>query len=296
MGYTCESCAKKFAGSHGYFYHIKNDVCNKYKCPKCNKILSNSVTYKNHLENVECDKKLVPKTQLQLQITNDLDQLYPDFKDLTVEKYHQICEENLKFKTQNIHPTQINLNKSKVYIDKRQDNRQINHQYNIIVPPAFLSMDTYENIMKLCPNAMDQAVFKNPTNCIVDLVKSTNCNPDHPEFNSIMITNKRDGSAKVSDGKKFISVSRQKVIADLIDNKRELIQRHINNHPEKYKLISKRLENYLDVLENDDSQKDLENELMYLLMDMKDVINGDQWKADLLAYLELNKTTEIITT
>ncbi len=303
MSYICDLCEKTFAGICGYQYHVNNKVCEKYKCLKCDTLCLNNAAYRYHQTHNLCDKKLISKTQIRLKpivnsdklnINSDKlninsDKLYTNFDDLTVDEYQKICDENLKLKTQ---PTQININKPQIYIDKRQYNRQ----YNIIVPPAFLSMDTYENIMRLCPNAMDQAVFKNPTNCIVDLVKSTNCNPNHPEFNSIMITNKRDGSAKVSDGKKFISVSRQKVIADLIDNKRELIQKHIDKHPGKYAVVSKRLENYLDVLENDDSQKELENELTYLLMDMKDVINSDQWKADLLSYLELNKTTEIVTT
>ncbi len=283
MNYKCDLCGKIFICQRGLSNHLKNKVCEKYKCDKCGQIYANNTTYKYHLLHNVCDKKIIPKTQIRLKTIIDLDKLYTNFNDLTADEYQKMCEENLKLKTQ---PTQI-IQPTQIYIDKRQDNRQ----YNIIVPPAFLSMDTYENIMRLCPNAMDQAVFKNPTNCIVDLVKSTNCNPNHPEFNSVMITNKRDGSAKVSDGKKFISVSRQKTIAELIDNKRELIQRHIDAHPEKYKLVSKRMENYLDVLENDDSQKDLENELMYLLMDMKDVINKDQWKNDLLLYLETNKST-----
>ncbi len=288
MSHICDFCEKEFISISSFQYHVNNKVCEKYKCQKCGKKCSNYNTHRYHITHNVCDKKIIPKTQIRLKSTINQTDLHVNFENLTFDKYQQMFEENLKLKTQIIQPTQI-------YIDKHQDNRQYNNQYNIIVPPAFLSMDTYENIMRLCPNAMDQAVFKNPTNCIIDLVKSTNCNPDHPEFNSIMITNKKDGSAKISNGKKFVSVSRQKMIAELIDNKRELIQRHISNHPEKYKLVSKRMKNYLDVLENDDSQKDLENELMYLLIDMKDVINTDQWKTDLLAYLAINKTTDLIT-
>ncbi len=288
MSHICDLCEKEFTGIYGYKYHVDNKVCEKYKCQKCEKICSNYAAYKYHLLHNVCDKPLVPKTQIRLKSTINQSDLHTVFDNLLLEKYQKVCEENLKLKTQISQTNQINIGKQQIYIDKRQ--------YHINVPPAFLSMDTYENIMKRCPNAMDQAVFKNPTNCIIDLVKSTNCNPDHPEFNSVMITNKKDGSAKISNGKKFVSVSRQKMIAELIDNKRELIQRHIGNHPEKYKLVSKRMENYLDVLENDDSQKDLENELMYLLMDMKDVINTDQWKADLQAFLETTKSTDIVTT
>ncbi len=295
MSHICDTCEKEFTSINGFRYHVNNKVCEKYKCQKCDKICSNYDAHKYHILHNLCDKKITSKTQIRLKPKINSSDLHPNFDNLTIDEYHKICEENqrineenLKLKTQISQPTQININKPQIYVDKRQ--------YNIVVPPAFLSMDTYENIMKLCPNALDHAVFKNPTNCIIDLVKSTNCNPDHPEFNSVMITNKKDGSAKISNGKKFVSVSRQKTIAELIDNKRELIQRHIDNHPEKYKLVSKRMENYLDVLENDDSQKDLENELMYLLIDMKDVINGDQWKADLLAYLGTTKSTDLVTT
>ncbi len=292
MSYICESCKKEFTGASGYLYHINNKVCEKYKCLKCDKVCSNNTTYKSHI----CDKKLLPKTQIQLKSTTiqlkptiNVDELQTNFNNLTFDEYRQICEENLTLKTQVNQPTQINIDKQ-IYIDKCQ----INRQYNIIVPPAFLTMDTYENIMKLCPTALDHAVFKTPTNCIMDLIKATNCNPAHPEFNSIMITNKKDGSARVSDGKKFKLVSRQTAITQLIDNKRGLIQKHADKYPEKYGKIAKKMENYLNILEDDEQYKALETEIVYELIGMKDVINTDEWTADLLAYLEANKTTEIV--
>ncbi len=54
------------------------------------------------------------------------------------------------------------------------------------------------------------------------------------------------------------------------------------------------MENYLDILEDDDQYKALETEMIYLLIGMKEVINTDKWTADLLAYLETNGSNEII--
>ncbi len=291
MIYLCDLCEKTFANPTALQYHAKNKVCEKYKCIKCDTYYANNATYKYHLLHNVCDKKLMSKTIIQLnppQTQLTIDELHDNFDNLTFEEYQKICEERLKFKTQLIQqtqiiqPTQININ-----IDKLQ--------YNTInVPPAFLSMDTYENIMKRCPNALDQAVFKTPTDCIVNLTKLTNCNPDHPEFNSIMITNKKDGSAKISDGKRFISVPRETAITQLIDNKRGLIRTHIDNYPEKYAKIAKKLENYLDVIEDEEQYKALETLIMYLLMDMKNIINTDKWKSDLSAHLEGDKSTNIV--
>ncbi len=305
MSYLCDVCNRIFATINGLQYHVKNKVCEKYKCIKCDTYYANSTTYKYHLLHNVCDKKIIskpkPKIQLKpiqpqsmlLQSTINDDELYDNFNNLTFEEYKKLCEERLTLKTHIVQPTQINIanigNMANINIDKLQYNNNI-----INVPPAFLSMDTYEHIMKRCPTALDQAVFKTPTDCIVNLTKLTNCNPDYPEFNSIMITNKRDGTAKISDGKKFKLVSRENVITKLIDNKRLLIQRHIDNYPEKYAKISKKLEKYMDIIEDEDQYKALVTELVYELIAMKDVINSDKWKSDLDAFIESNKSTDIV--
>ncbi len=298
MSYKCDLCEKTFASLQGLQNHIKNKVCEKYKCDKCGQIYSCSTTYKYHLLHNVCEKHLISKTKIQLKSTQlqpiiNSPELHDNFNNLTFDEYQKLCADSQKLKTQQIQNTQINMNKPQINININNNNNQYN---TIIVPPAYLSMDTYENIIKRCPHALDHAVFKTPTDCIMDLVKSTNCNPDYPEFNSIMITNKKDGSARVSDGKKFKLVSRQNVITQLIDNKRLLIQRHIDNNPEKYSKISKKLENYMNIIEDDEQYKALETELIYELIAMKDVINSDKWTADLLNYLETNKSTEITQT
>ncbi len=297
MSHVCNLCEKTFSNIYGYQYHIDNNVCtkNKYQCHKCDKILATRSAYKYHIKNEVCEKQntqlvLFPKPKIILKLNqpkSNMNELH-NFNNLTFDKYQQICAEMENLKTQQLNSTNIN-------IDKQVVNVQINYMPR--VPPAFLSMDTYETTMKRCPTALDQAVFKRPTDCIMDLIKSTNCNPDHPEFNSIMITNKREGSAKISDGNKFILVPRQKVITQLIDNKRELIQKHINKHPEKYdSKTAKKMENYMDILEDDEQYAALENEIVYLLIGMKDVINTDKWTSELLVYLEANKTTNLAIT
>ncbi len=296
MSHICNVCEHSFITLNGLQYHLENNVCTKintkYQCNKCDKILATSTSYAYHTKNAVCEKtntKLIlpPKPKIILKSNQPKSNLlHNNFNNLTFDKYQQMYEENERLKTQPLNLT--NIDKQII------NNVQINYIQR--VPPAFLSMDTYETTMQRCPNAMDQAVFKRPTDCIMDLIKSTNCNPNHPEFNSIMITNKREGSARISDGNKFILVPRQKVITQLIDNKRELIQTHIKKHPEKYdSKTAKKLENYLGILEDDDQYAALENEIIYLLIGMKDVINTDKWTAELLVYLEQNKTTDLAT-
>ncbi len=301
MSNVCKLCEKTFADIRGYQYHMDNNVCTKvnttYQCQTCDKILATLSSYLYHTKKAVCEKQNTqlilslpskPKIILKSDQLKSNNELHNNFNKLTFDKYQQMCEEMERLKTQPLNSTNIN-------IDKQVVNVQINYIHK--VPPAFLSMDTYETTMQRCPTAMDQAVFKHPTDCIIELIKSTNCNPNHPEFNSIMITNKREGSAKVSDGDKFILVPRQKVITQLIDNKRELIQMHINKHPEKYdSKTAKKMENYMDILEDDEQYKELENEIVYLLIGMKDIIGTDKWTAELLLYLEQNKTTHLAIT
>jgi hypothetical protein len=109
-----------------------------------------------------------------------------------------------------------------------------------------------------------------------------------PLYNSIKITNKKDPYAQISDGDKFIFASKKKIIAELIENKRHILQEYVDNNGDKYgEKILRRYQNYVDFLDDDkETQKDLEIDIICMLLNISDLIGSDEWSKKLLADLK----------
>ena len=63
-------------------------------------------------------------------------------------------------------------------------------------------------------------ILNKPYQCIEESIKTIHFNKNLPEYNNVYITNMKDGIAYIFDGEKFISVKKNQVIEDLIDNHR----------------------------------------------------------------------------
>ena len=134
------------------------------------------------------------------------------------------------------------------------------------------------------PNLLHIALSKHPANFISYLIKETNCNPHLPLYNSIKITNKKDPFAQVSDGKKYIYIPKKTTISQLIENKREILQKYVDDNGDKYgEKILKKYQNYVDFLDDDkEAQKNLEIEIICMLLNVSDLIGSDEWSKKLL--------------
>jgi hypothetical protein len=79
----------------------------------------------------------------------------------------------------------------------------------------------------------------------------------------------------------------------LIENKRSILQQYFEDHRDDCgrKIIERfeRYTNYLDV--NDEAQKDLENEVICMLLNVSDVIGSDDWSKKLLDDLKTDDST-----
>jgi len=153
-----------------------------------------------------------------------------------------------------------------------------NNHINIVVPPAFLTMDNYPLLVKQLPNLLHNALSKHPANFISYLIKETNCNPERPIFNSIKITNKKDQFAQISDGARFIYASKKKIITQLIENKRQILEEYVGNNGDKYgEKILKRYQNYTEFLDDDkEAQKELETDIICMLLNASELIGSDE--------------------
>ena len=178
----CPDCSRVFKSRTGYKLHIDGKICQKKvnTCEKCGKHFNDKRNYVYHLEHTVCSKKTY-KLPLKLKQKTESDK----------QIIEQLKMENQRLKGQVEalveHPQNINNNTA----------------INLIVPPAFLTLDSYEHLSQELPNLLHKALSLHPNDCISYLIKETNCNPTLPMFNSIKITNKKDDFVQISDGTKI---------------------------------------------------------------------------------------------
>jgi len=178
-------------------------------------------------------------------------------------------------------------------INNTNNTNNINN-INIIVPPDLSKTDTFDYIQKILPNLMHNALSKHPCNFISYMIRETNCNPSRPLFNCVKITNKNNDLALVSDGTKYVNTTKSKIISQLIDNKRGILQEYVDTNGDKYMAkILNRYQSYVDALDDDKKiMKDLENDVICMLLDISAVIGKEDWSKKLLEDLNLWKNVE----
>lgn len=286
MSLLCHLCGKSFSRRLKLENHLDKKVCQKPQkniCIRCLHHFSSKQMYQYHIEHNVCQHverpqlkpKIVLKVQCQKPTVDELLMELSETKEKLSETKGKLSEMIGKYDSLKENPQTIN-------------NTQ---QINLIVPPAFLTVDNYEHLSRQLPNLLHEALSQHPSNCISYLIKETNCNPTQPMFNSIKVTNKRDDFVQISDGMKFIYAPRKKTIMDLIENKRHLLQEYVDNNGDKYgEKILRRYQTYVDLLDDEgkSTQKELEIDIVCMLLNLSDVIGSDEWSKKLLDDLKVN--------
>lgn len=135
-----------------------------YECNKCHKQFTRKINLQYHIDHNVCEKK----TKITLKIKNNNNHI--NYEGMTkqelLSEINQLKGENRALK---------------------ENPKTINNQINIMVPPAFLTIDNYQQITKQLPNILHNTLVKHPANFISYLIKETNCNPNLPMYNSIKI-------------------------------------------------------------------------------------------------------------
>lgn len=271
----CPDCNRVFRSRNGYKQHVVGKLCQKKAntCENCGKHFNDKRNYIYHTEHDVCSKRKY-KLPLKLKQKTDTDK----------QIIEQLKMENQRLKGQVEalveHPQNIN-----------------NTAINLIVPPAFLTLDSYEHLSHELPHLLHKALSLHPSDCISYLIKETNCNPTLPMFNSIKITNKKDDFVQISDGTKFIYAPRKKTIMDLIENKRHILQEYVDNNGNKCgEKLLKRYQTYVDLLDDEDkdTRKELELDIVCMLLNVSDLIGSDDWSKKLLNDLKINQNDDIL--
>lgn len=280
--YTCPVCHKNLSCQKALTYHIEHKSCQKIKkkwtCTGCNGEFASKQSLQYHTDHDVCgaakaktDSPPSPALSPPASPTTSPSIPIPLDPALQSELIAKLQRENIELKAEvrvlKEHPQTV----------------------NIVVPPAFLSVDTYKHFIKNLPQLLHDAISEHTTKCIPYLIEQTNCNPQLPLYNSVKLTNKKDAYVQISDGKKYVYKTKKQIIKELIENKRSILQQYFDDHRDECgrRAIEKfeRYTNYLD--DNDEAQKDLENEVICMLLNVSDVIGSDGWSKQLLEDLKM---------
>lgn len=282
MVVNCPVCQKQLYDKRNLERHLEKKVCQKDQhktCPKCSKVFSSKQKCEIHIKNGVC----LSHTPSAPPFTTDTTVTTITHNYDTLSPQQLIAELQSK-------ENEIGQLKTEVRVLKENPQTVNNNTININVPPAFLTPDNYEMLSKQLPKLLHNALSKHPNNFISYLIKETNCNPMLPLYNSVKLTNKKGPFIQVSDGKQFIYAPRKSTITQLIENKRDILQRYVNRNGDKYgEKILKKYHNYITYLDEggDEGQKDLEVEISSMLLNVSDVIGSDDWSKRLLDGLKV---------
>jgi transposase-like protein len=297
--FRCKSCNKQYASKASLCNHIKkfhnNNVTKMtlidtitdtkmtlnntkiYKCTYCNKTFNFRQNKYQHEKT--CKLKEHPNKNIEETII-----------DLKKQVAFLLNEKGrIHYKTlQKINNQLTNVNNNNI------NNGVINNTY-----VKFGNME-YEKILN--PKQIRNILNKKYT-CLEESIKQIHFNKDFPEYNNVFITNMRDNLAYVFNGDKFISIRKNEMLNDLIDQHTNEI--NISLEKNKNKITQQTIEiieNLIDKLNNNenkfidnnnnktfDTYKAYKTEVLKLLV----YNNSNKKKLSLLNSIDLHEKTLI---
>ena len=333
MKYTCLLCNKNFPQKSNYLSHQRrknpcntnnNDnntsviktIINSTILPQNSTILPQNSTIlpqnSNNLECLYCHKKYSRKDALNRHISNycknipknkinDVNNTDNTNKtDIIVikQKIDELEEENQKLKEENLKLKEENLmvvSKKKYTNNKTNINNNIQNQTNIQTQNNIIinTVNFGEEDMDLLTETELLSCFKSLSRSFNNFIKMVHLNDRLPEFSNILINNLRSEHGSIYDEGKFISKSKNKIIADLISTRVSDIEVLGNRYRNQRKISNKEHEFVSDIVkfiktnqedENIDGtiikcdksnarrMKEIHKELLYLFYDNKNIV------------------------
>jgi hypothetical protein len=256
--FECILCSKVFTRKCNLDYHISHNVCqrvNLRKCDHCGYIFKNSHLLTYHIEHQVCLKK--PKLVLK---KDDMDH------DLTKEN------EKLRLAVATLQGENKALREHPQSVTQSVVNNY--NQVNIITD---FGTEKVENILHKNPSLLDDTITHHLNDSIPYLTKEIHCNREvYPEYNNLYMTKYHSPYMMVYQEGRFQRKNKVQALDDLIEQFIHILGNYIDDHDFGQKIFE-RYERYRDsVVEGGERRKDLENELIGILIDFCELYKMDQ--------------------
>jgi hypothetical protein len=248
--------------------HNENQI-KFYECDKCNKKFNTRQARWKHEKTCENNNSNNLKEENDL-LKKQLEENKKDLEEFKKQMESQLASQmesikNLLCKEAKIHPKTLQkLNKD--LLNKNINNGSINNgnigsiiNNNSVIHNTFVKFGDVD-FGKILNEKQKLHILKQPFMSLEESIKMIHFNDKLPEYNNIYITNMRDNLAYIFDGKQFVSVNKNEVISELIDNHAGEIELLFDTNKEKLKdRISKRIEAFLELLNSSDEYVDAAN-------------------------------------
>ncbi len=309
MEYYCKTCNKHYSSykslwNHNTKFHKNNDTkcyqklepCDHHvtnnihkmitsndglitestnNCKYCNKQLANRHSRWRHESNCKNKNDIINENEF---LKNKIDTYEKEMLEMKSQLI-QILNQN------KIHPKTLQK------INNNISNSNNNNSNNKIINNTYVKFDRVD-ISKLLSKKEIIGILNKKLLSIEEAIKTVHFNEKLPEYSNIYITNMRDNNAYVFDGTSFVTVSKDEVINDLINNYSEEIELSFDTYRKKLgEHTIKRLEIFLEQLNSDDkfvdaNKKSYSNYKLFKIANIKRMIYDN---SDAKKFLSLNK-------
>ena len=149
---------------------------------------------------------------------------------------------------------------------------------NIMIFPSEFGTENEEYIRrKLGDEYFKNLIMKHACTSIPRLIRCIHAGSRFYEYHNVFVPNEKTPFAKVSNGTKFVTQPKHDVIERLMEDKRSMLNRYLEDHPEYDEKSVQYFNEYQDKLDVDDLvHRQLELEIYATLLDLKEIIKEEQ--------------------
>ena len=229
--HICKICNKAYSTNSHMNRHMKN--CKKQIIVSNNKNEDNLLKYITLIEQeksvIEQEKSVIEKEKSVIEKENKL-----------IKKEKQVLRKEIE-----------------KLIDKVGGDTTINQQNNI-----YINNYGNENVEYLTKAYLDN-LLKIPYSSVLNLIKDTYFNPDHPENHNVKIPSRKEKYAIVYTEGEWLFRRKRDFISNIVDKSYNMIDCHFEDNMMSLTDIKKHnfIEFRTDYCENDNVKKDIEEEV-----------------------------------
>jgi hypothetical protein len=265
-----------------------DNTIKKYNCSKCNKLFNN---YQNRWKH----QKVCKFKNNNIIENNTNNNELVELKN-TISELKELILQHAK-----IHPKTLQkINKQLINNNNNSNSNSNNNNTTnngTVINNTYVKFGSVPHSSVLNESAILNILHK-PFGSLEESIKLIHFNKKLPEYNNIYITNMKDTLAYIFDGTQFISVRKNDILDELIDNHRDQIENSFEEFKSKLSDVRiRRLETFLDLINNDGEKyidghnRIYKNYKVYKMEDIKMLLYNlsDAKKLEILKTIDINE-------